>query len=364
MVPRPFCIVNLLWKPADRRMKMSVLYRRHRPLVNLRTSTFTMYMVGWMLAFLLGSCRKDHAPDPNTPYPVQVQLQLDMSSMLEWDVSDELLPATTSRENPEGNSLRMIIRAYAAAERAAQDSCVHEWMFVQATEKTQLLPIELPFGNYRLRIWADHPSEETGRYFYDANDFQNITVNEPHIGNTARRDAFCGTGELNFLPELLQQDTIVRVRIPLQRPLARYRFIATDMEDFLLQEGSMEQLADYRIVLRYAGFMPSAFNLFTDQPSDARTGVSYEGQMTWMDNGEVELCSDYVFVNGSESIVNMQLEVYARSDNQLLSRTPVLNVPLIRNRLTLIKGKFLTSKTSGGISISPDFDGEYNIEIQ
>lgn len=87
---------------------MSVLYRRHRLLVNLRTSTFTMYMVGWMLAFLLGSCRKDHAPDPNTPYPVQVQLQLDMSSMLEWDVSDELLPVTTSRENQESDNLRVI----------------------------------------------------------------------------------------------------------------------------------------------------------------------------------------------------------------------------------------------------------------
>jgi hypothetical protein len=31
--------------------------------------------------------------------------------------------------------------------------------------------------------------------------------------------------------------------------------------------------------------------------------------------------------------------------------------------LTTIKGNFLIQESSGGVSINPDFDGEFNIEL-
>ena len=33
-------------------------------------------------------------------------------------------------------------------------------------------------------------------------------------------------------------------------------------------------LNEFRVIVRYPGYMPSAFNLFTDQTADAATGCS------------------------------------------------------------------------------------------
>jgi hypothetical protein len=36
----------------------------------------------------------------------------------------------------------------------------------------------------------------------------------------------------------------------------------------------------------------------------------------------------------------------------------------MRSKLTTVKGNFLTSKASGGVFVSPGYDGEHNIVIQ
>ena len=38
-----------------------------------------------------------------------------------------------------------------------------------------------------------------------------------------------------------------------------------------------------------------------------------------------------------------------------------IEVPLQRNRHTVIRGMFLMSEASGGVSINPEFDGDYNL---
>ena len=39
--------------------------------------------------------------------------------------------------------------------------------------------------------------------------------------------------------------------------------------------------------------------------------------------------------------------------------------PIVRNKETLVRGEFLTSKASEGVSINPGFDGEdYNFEVK
>ena len=39
-------------------------------------------------------------------------------------------------------------------------------------------------------------------------------------------------------------------------------------------------------------------------------------------------------------------------------------MPVVRNKFTVVRGNFLSSKASGGVSIRTEFDGEYNLEIR
>ena len=109
--------------------------------------------------------------------------------------------------------------------------------------------------------------------------------------------------------------------------------------------------------------MPSSFNLFTDKPADVLTHVEFEGELRQLNDQEAELGFDYVFVNGTESSVQVAVLIYDQAGN-LLSQTEEISVPVVRSKHNTVKGEFLTTEASGSVGISPGFDGEWNVEIQ
>ena len=72
---------------------------------------------------------------------------------------------------------------------------------------------------------------------------------------------------------------------------------------------------------------------------------------------------DYVFVNGAQTTMNVAVEVRDENNN-LIVTTPQIEVPIVRSKLTVVKGEFMSSTSGGGVAIDPDFDGEFNIEIR
>ena len=103
--------------------------------------------------------------------------------------------------------------------------------------------------------------------------------------------------------------------------------------------------------------------MFINRPADSWTGVIYDSTIRAVNDDEAEVAFDYVFVNGSETAVTVAMEVYDLDDN-LLARIPAFDVPLKRSKLTIVKGDFLTTRAGGEIGISPDFEGDFNIEIK
>lgn len=123
-------------------------------------------------------------------------------------------------------------------------------------------------------------------------------------------------------------------------------------------------LRDYRIVIKYPAYMPSTYNIITDRPTDSSMGQWFEGKIEMLDDGNAELGFDYVFVNGSEASVQLAMEIYPLNGKSAVATTGTMTIPLMRGKLTEVRGKFLTTKTSEGIGIIPGFDGEFNIEIK
>lgn len=122
-------------------------------------------------------------------------------------------------------------------------------------------------------------------------------------------------------------------------------------------------ISQFKVVFRYNAFMPCSFNMFTDKPADAWTGIAYTSTMRVEGDKAVLLGYDYIFVNGSETTLSISVEVYDKDGELMSSSNPVL-VPIVRNKLTVVKGSFLTTLASGGVAINPSFEGDdYNVEI-
>ena len=114
------------------------------------------------------------------------------------------------------------------------------------------------------------------------------------------------------------------------------------------------------MVFYYVGFMPNTYSMHTDKPVDSSTGVMFESTLKKLSESEASIGFDYVFVNGKESAVTVQIGIYDNEGTQL-SLTEPIEVPLKRSQHTVMTSMFLMSEASGGVTINPDFDGEHNL---
>ena len=147
--------------------------------------------------------------------------------------------------------------------------------------------------------------------------------------------------------------------------MAKFAFVTNDLQDFIvraMQTRGAAELDGYSLVFKYNGFMPSAYNLHAGGTTDSGSGYSFTSKITQISETEAELGFDYVFVNDHETVVSVYVEVYDADGNHLSTSVPV-DVPLMRSKLTTVVGNFLTSDASGGVFVSPGYDGEHNIII-
>ena len=335
-----------------------------------RTAAYTVMTL--LAALLLQGCLVHEWPSP--PGTVQVRL------ILEYDTGMDTTEhgyGTRAVSIPEGSDIRYIVRAFPLVKGSkASQECAGEFVFSADasmgydTEMT----LELPEGDYSIMVWSDLVDDgSTDDRHYNTSDFSAVSLNgDSHPGNTDERDAFRGTGEIALRSSIAEKapDTL---RLMMERPLAKYEFIADDLAEFIEKQAqqfseqngdgagqSSVNLDDYRVVIYYTGFMPDTYSLFTDKPVDSSTGVFFETGLTQISDTEASLGFDYVFVNGQSSAVTVQIGIYGPGGGRVALTDPI-EVPISRSTLTVMRGGYLLSEASGGISLNPDFDGDHNL---
>lgn len=331
---------------------------------------------------LLTACDVHEFPD-QSPAPT-APVVLDLSFDGEMPLHQVVEIGTRVAEDPDDYDLRYTVCAY----RAGEDGTFGREELTRLTvtkddvsDPDLRIETRLEEGLYRFIVWADHVDAGTQSHrFFNTDDFAEIGVmTDSYTGATEFRDAFRGVADATVQGG--ESPCVIPVRM--ERPQARYRFVSTDLVEFMTrvqtrrsgqkaeaeaaptdEETRSIDLNDFRVVIRYAGYMPSAFNLFTDRTADAATGIRFESRITKQSDTEADLGFDYVLVNDDEEAsIRVALEIYDR-DGTRLSATDPFDIPLRRGKETLVRGKFLTSEASGGIGISPGFDGDWIYPVQ
>lgn len=346
-----------------------------------------LYLIMCVPILLLTTC--DVHEWPETPEFVKLHLRLKYETgMTEWkhlyDDAEVIEQAYGERYDNHRNygKIRYIIRTCPVSDKMRTTSdYTQEFIFSKDISDgyDHEVTLDLLPGTYNVMVWSDLAQTSEATNFHDATNFAEIKLQGSHTGNNDYRDAFRGSKNISLAADLMENpcDT---VDITMQRPLAKFEFRANDVKEFIDRESARTNLKaienktdstndiptgtinieDYKVVFYYVGFMPDTYSINTDRPVDSSTGVMFESTLKKLSESEASMGFDYVFVSGNKSAVTIQVGIYDNENTQI-SLTEPIEIPLKRSHHTILTGMFLMSEASGGVNISPDFDGNHNI---
>lgn len=340
------------------------------------------------LPLLFTACDIHEWPIVEEVVPVQLTVKYGILNLkwTEWDYSEENADDDNQhmgdsyvQEFMEGR-LRYTIRVFSQSDkRSVNYDEFKEFVFYKDVSESSDLSemLYLTPGEYDVLVWVDYMKKDIDDAYYQIDSFSEIKLNGGTIGNNDWHDAYRGIGHVTLQADVFEGEPVV-ISIDMQRPLAKFELIANDVKQFLGKEnvkassernrgatGDSQEtvsLEDYKVIFHYVGYRPVAYSIHADRPVDAVTGTFFESTLRQLNDNEASLGFDYIFVNGTESAVTVQIGLYNK-EGVLLSMSDPIKIPLKRNFHTKVYGTFLMSNASGGVNIHPDYDGDHNLII-
>lgn len=328
---------------------------------------------------------------PDLPETVAFHLKLDFNTnMTQWEHYYDDVQVTEVSTGPDSlrvrpyGTMRYTVKAYPVNENGKVGSvCNDEFVFTKdiALGYNNEMTLELAPGKYRIMVWSDMIQTASKPYLYNVSNFSEITLQGNYTANTDYKDAFRGSANITLVSDIMERvpDTL---HVKMERPLGKYEFITNDVMEFVQKEITRAEakskadgnitdpdtkvdikIEDYKVVFYYVGFMPDTYSMITDKPVDSSTGVMFESTLKRLNNNEASLGFDYVISGSNDSAVTVQIAIIDKENTQLCISDPI-KIPLRRSFHTIIRGMFLVSQASGGVSINPEYNGDHNLIIK
>ena len=336
------------------------------------------------LPFLMAACTLHEEPELTAdgelgvdPTEVNVEVNLTLDLNLPEQGNEENSSARVSANTDYLH--RFIVEAYLNRQPVARQ------VFVESiTDRTHLsLPVSMKLHalSYQLVVWKDYVSAETPQedLHYNTQSLVPVIPNRAsHTGNTEYKDVFVGTTSLDLSAYADQWEAEVEQDVELQRPVARYELIATDVDKFLQRIADGEVSGErFTARIKYSGYLPVGYNVLDDVPKHSLMYMQYNTSFDVPEEGtdELRVGFDYVFVS-NEGSASVPMEIEIVNENNVTVANSVLNVPLERGKNTVWTGEFLTGDDQGGqgggdepgededgIGIDPDYDNETDLGV-
>ena len=336
------------------------------------------------LPFLMAACTLHEEPELTAdgelgvdPTEVNVEVNLTLDLNLPEQGNEENSSARVSANTDYLH--RFIVEAYFNRQPVARQVFVEN-----ITDRTHLsLPVSMKLHarSYQLVVWKDYVSAETPQedLHYNTQSLVPVIPNRAsHTGNTEYKDVFVGTTSLDLTAYADQWGAVVEQDVALQRPVARYELIATDVDKFLQRIADGEVSGErFTARIKYSGYLPVGYNVLDDVPKHSLMYMQYNTSFDVPEEGtdELRVGFDYVFVS-NEGSASVPMEIEIVNENNVTVANSVLNVPLERGKNTVWTGEFLTGDDQGGqgggdkpddeedgIGIDSDYDDEIDFGV-
>ena len=330
------------------------------------------FIIPAILALALAACDVHELPVGDADVAVTLNLRYN------YDLPQYQTMDFDTRADGQQYITRYVINLYKYASETYSTTPSYSFVFLGTSIKN--LDNTFTFGveaaNYRVVVWTDYIAYGTEvDLFYNPTDFSEVVLTNKYYGAEPMRDCFFGSEDM-LMADLLASGSTYDCTVNLERPVARFNFISTDSDKFLdywiqqlaLRNGTFVKkdkkdldLNKFSVRFVYPQYLPNTFNLHSGKAVDSATGVSFTTNMQVLEDGNIDLGFDWVFM-GDEGKVVVSLELYDQ-DGTYISTVSNITVPVKRGQQTTVIGKILTSGISSGISIDPTYDGEFTVFI-
>lgn len=323
------------------------------------------YIIIGVIVALLAACNSIHdTPGEDATDPTLVHTFITL--LPGADMKPFTSPEQMSRLQNETFLVRYIVEVYTDESFNAGLLFRREILRPAGDTAAVIVSFDLHALHYRVAVWRDYvPAATSADYFYDTGNLASVKIKGTHMGCTDYKDVFSGLQLLDLTAYRNNWNSIHRVEMQLERPLAKVELITTDVVKYLdkLRNVNRSEVLDgLKVKVDYTGYFPVGFNMFLDRPNEVLTGVSFNSSLVPLSEQEALLAFDYVFVNGTESAIDIEMTIYNATGAEVNKVTGV-HVPIRRNRVTTLRDEFLTRDYAPGIGIHPGFDGEINIVV-
>ena len=216
-------------------------------------------------------------------------------------------------------------------------------------------------GDYTAVAWADYvPAANPADWHYDTSRLDFIEVNtETVMQELHHKNSATGLARFGMTRQTAGAADAV---VYMTRPAGRLRLYTDDLDEFLKAGGNIEEV---QVVIRYKQFVSVAYDALGQEPCrwvstrETRTHPSIVNE-----TGNVCLAYDYILVDSDGETHVMADFYFLDAEGNELSRTANVDIPLRRNRETVIRSRFLTRNLGdGGLGVDEGFDDEYVIVV-
>jgi len=258
------------------------------------------------------------------------------------------------------------------------DTLVESHLFTKDAVDTSdfFIKTNLQTRKYKVIVWMDYVKKGTETdLFYNTSNGESINAihlpsAENYVAGSDFKDAQTFVSSIDLTPFAGQWFADITIKAPLSRPVSKITVLTNDLSEYaktLGYTGPLKELAeDLTVEFSYDGFFPTGFNAYTGRLNDSETGFGFKTDArypyTFEGTDYTRIGSDYVFVNGESSHVNITVKISSRN-GQFIREVGSVSVPIVRDRETVVIYKFLTGDYFPKIGINPDFDGEFNIYV-
>lgn len=238
---------------------------------------------------------------------------------------------------------------------------------VEADNPQAIATFDVDANKYKVLVWCDYVQDAVREaWYYNTDDLRKIVYSDIPVVDNNDKDVFTNMLDVDLTKYYYAEGTFELVYdMMLQRPKGRFKCITTDMEDYVKEGNSAE---DITAVVTYVQYVSAGYNVEDQKPNYFEPSRTFVTKAKIDNEGEILLCYDYVFVNGKQTNVKINMQFFngdvtfnenGEAIGEKISQWMGITVPLKRNMETIIEGRMLTTSFgTGGVGINPGFEDE------
>lgn len=265
-------------------------------------------------------------------------------------------------------SIRYIVEFWKINEEGKLESLIErKEVKGQSKEKniTQTISVDLPAFKVTVLCWAEKLSGNAATNpNFDTTNLIQVKLN-PFTGRASDKDAFTASATWDYTIHGYERNGIkLTESITLLRPFGHYTLTTDDVKEYKKQQGINAPLPATTKV-EYQLWVPGTFDVFRQIASNPIAGVTYNYTTTSIDEDNILLNEDCIFIgtaDNSENYFNLVVSTYA-ADGTKIRQSGNVEFKLQRNKHTNVSGAFLTKQSGTMPGIDDSFDDETEVVI-